>query len=263
MIKIWLMGGLGNIFFQMFAHKIIKNKTQKEVKFITILTERNIITKAIKWSIHQNVYTQFIASKDIVKESYFNAFIFILIGFISKLTGFFFSYASFYNDKLILERNPLSKNVFGYFQEKEFLKNNKDELIEFGKEIREKMNITNNNLSVVHFRLGDSSWAFSNKKYYEKVKAILMQTNEKVFVVTDSYHLAKDFFQELSNVEVVNSASALNDFKLMLQAKTLYCAPSTFSWWAAHTLPEDCRVVVPSFLNELLGFYVECNIEII
>lgn len=263
MKKIWLMGGLGNVLFQILAFRIIEAKTNSSAKYITYLTEKNIITKAIKWSIHDQLYKNFIPEDKIKKVSFWGAICPIILGMFSKLTGKYFSFASFYIKQLSIDTHSISENVFGYFQDKPFLKNHTVELLELGREIREKYEIIDNEKTIVHYRKGDSGWAVTNDDYYIEVKKMLCESGEEVIVVTDSPTDAAQFFEDIPNVEISNSKSAMEDFIIMLSAKKLFCAPSTFSWWAAHTLPHSCEVIAPQFLDDLLGFYTNCQVKLI
>ena len=48
----------------------------------------------------------------------------------------------------------------------------------------------------------------------------------------------------------------IEDFMVLVSAKKLYCAPSTFSWWAAHSLRPDSCVILPNILDQRLGIYI-------
>lgn len=259
---LWLMGGFGNVLFQMLAFRVVQKKDSKPIKYICFLTEKNILTKCIKWSIHDRLYEDFISKDQFSQISTISALRVVFVATLSKIIGHYFSYASFYNQRISLCHAPLAKNIFGYFQEKSFLSNHIAEIHTLGEDIRTTMNIHENNLTVVHYRKGDSSWAERNLGYYEKVRDRINDLNEEVIVVTDSKNAAEEFFKNIAHVKISSSTSAKEDFKIMLRAKKLFCAPSTFSWWAAHTLPADCVVIAPKFLDELLGFYTKSTLEI-
>ena len=57
--------------------------------------------------------------------------------------------------------------------------------------------------TVVHYRRGDSVWADSI--YYEKVRELIRNENENVYIATDSLDEAKKFFSECDNVRFTNS----------------------------------------------------------
>ncbi|AQX83648.1 hypothetical protein I6H88_11305 [Elizabethkingia bruuniana] len=257
MKKIWLMGGFGNVLFQILAYNIIKKKGNTDISYITTLTERNFITKTIKWSIHQKLYVDLITDSQIKKVSNSYAFFAVLIGFISKFSGIFFKFSTFYINKKNLDNTKLSTNIFGYFQEKSFLNNHRDDLQSLGSVIKNKYQLDTQYKIVVHYRKGDSGWAAMHGKYYESIREMLKNESGKIYIVTDSYEDAKIFFSEIEGIQILNSANAIEDFRTMVSSEKLYCAPSTFSWWAAHTLDNDSIVVAPQFLEDDLGMYVK------
>ena len=112
---------------------------------------------------------------------------------------------------------------------------------------------------VVHYRKGDSGWAKSNLNYYLTIKEMIQLESSTVIVVTDSPIDAQEFFLNLKNVQIVSSKCALEDFRIMLSASKLYCAPSTFSWWAAHSLEKNAEIIMPRILENSLGIYLDSN----
>ena len=248
------MGGFGNVLFQILAYKIIL-KSNSSIKYINLLTEANSITKLLGWTIHERLYDDFIPEDKIVKTSTINALFMLLFSMVSKVTQTKNFLATFYSDSNKFD-TPYSKNIFGYFQEKDFLKKNKDELLALGKEINKKYKKTESFI-VVHYRMGDSNWARKYESYYNEVKKLVQLETEKVFIATDSPKEALNFFSECNNVELTDAKNAMDDFKYMVSAKKLYCAPSTFSWWAAHSLSDHSEVVFPKFFEDTLGMYVD------
>ena len=81
-------------------------------------------------------------------------------------------------------------------------------------------------------------------------KNMLKKESSTILIVTDSLTCAKDFFSDLKNIEILSSINALEDFKYLLSTDKLYCAQSTFSWWAAHSLDENSEVIMPRFFTE-------------
>ena len=121
--------------------------------------------------------------------------------------------------------------------------------------MRKKYGSNSENI-VVHYRKGDSGWAVLYNNYYIKIKKLLKEESSKIIIVTDSKKEALDFFKELIDIDVVSSDNAIEDFKILLSAKKLYCAPSTFSWWASHSLSREAQVVFPSIFENTLGVYL-------
>ena len=260
-LRIWLLGGFGNVLFQILVSKVLSKKG-KDFKFVKMLTEKNIITTSIKWSIHQPLYNQLLQQDQFLKISMINAVYINLIATLSKTLKLRLRKATFYS-KSIQFKEAFSENIFGYFQDKYFLNTYKKEVLELGEELRDLYGEKTENI-VVHYRKGDSGWAERNSEYYIKVRDLIRDEPSKVFVITDSPNDAEAFFLGLDHIEILSSKNAFDDFKILLSAKKLYCAPSTFSWWAAHALDKNAKVIVPKILNDLMGFYTNAlNLTVI
>ena len=83
MKKIWLMGGFGNVLFQILAYNVV-SKDNKNVFFVTKLTNNNRITKFLKWTIHQPLYNNLIDNNQRISVKFIPALIVVLIAFLSK-----------------------------------------------------------------------------------------------------------------------------------------------------------------------------------
>ena len=253
MKKIWLMGGFGNVLFQILAFNVLLSKGEK-VSFVKKLTEVNFFTKVIRWKIHQKLYLDLIDEQDYLEVRNIQVFQILIISFISKYFNFKFKKATFYNKKTQIE-DYNSENVFGYFQDKFFLSKNQNLVLEMGKRLSEKYKLKDTYPIVVHYRKGDSDWAKKYSKYYNEIKTMLILELNPVLIVTDSVENASIFFKEIQGVKIISSKNALDDFKYLISSEKLYCAPSTFSWWAVHALRQDVSVVLPRFLVDSLGYY--------
>jgi hypothetical protein len=257
MKKIWLMGGFGNVLFQIMAYNVL-SKGNKNVFFVTKLTNKNRITKFLKWTIHQPLYNNLIDNNQIINVKFIPALITVLTAFLSKYIKGKNQIATFY-DKNIQIKSGVSKNVFGYFQDKEFLAENKKELSNLCDKLITLYSSSTKTPIVVHYRKGDSDWALKFSYYYEEIKNLLKTEKGTITIVTDSLEDAKYFFKDISCIKVIRSENALEDFEILISAKKLYCAPSTFSWWAAHCLDQETEVIMPEFFINSLGIYVNTN----
>lgn len=257
---LWLMGGFGNVLFQVLAHKIL-TKNGDRILFVDTLTRKNLITKIGKWSVHQNLYGELIPKQDIRTFSVIYSFFCVVSGFFSKATKRYFRFSSFYRGDSDLQKN-LSRNIFGYFQEKQFLKRHADEIRSIGEHLNKLYRLNNPKGDVVvHFRKGDSGWI--DEEYYNAVKKRIAGEKGTVVIVTDSPDNAKSFFSDTGHCNIIRSPNALDDFSILLSAKKLYCAPSTFSWWAAHSLDPGSKIVFPRFFERRIGIYTDCENEVI
>ena len=251
------MGGFGNVLFQILVFKIL-SKRNKNISYITKLTEKNFMTKVLGWTIHQNLYSDLIEDKHLNKINNFKSFIIVFLSFLSKIFKFKFKLATFYNPSIqIINNTP--NNLFGYFQDKPFLENHKNELLELGCLLKYNYRTDEIMPIVVHYRRGDSHWAVSFAYYYDEIKKMLKKESSPILIVTDSVKDANIFFNDLNNIKIIRSDNALDDFKHLISTEKLYCAPSTFSWWAAHSLDEYSEIIMPKFLLINLGFHLKCN----
>jgi hypothetical protein len=250
--KIWLMGGFGNVLFQVLLYRVIKSKYN--VRYIDILTKKNILTILLNWKIHEISFSDFIPKNRIKKINSLTGFTIIFIAMISKIFKAENGFSTYYDaDNKIGQL--FSENIFGYFQYKSFLEDNKKEIIRLGSDIRKKYK-SNKSYTVVHFRLGDSKRAKKMISYYEEVRKMILESNEEILIATDSPKEAEIFFKNCPNVRLSGAKNALEDFKYMVNSKRLYCAPSTFSWWALHSLDNDSSAVIPEFFKDDLGVYI-------
>jgi hypothetical protein len=254
MKKIWLMGGFGNVLFQILAYNVI-SKTNVNVFYVTKLTEKNSITKYLKWTIHKPIYENLIDTNQIINVKSIPALFTILIAILSNKFKIESKISTVYNKNFQL-KNPVSENIFGYFQEKEFLSENKKELLSLGEKLRTLYSSSTKTPIVVHYRKGDSDWVDKYPNYYNQIKKMLKKESLPIMIVSDSIEDANYFFKDVKNIKILSSNNAIDDFKYLVSADKLYCAPSTFSWWALHSLKKESEIVVPKFFDDYLGVYV-------
>jgi hypothetical protein len=255
MNKVWLMGGFGNVLFQILAFNFL-SKNNSNIFFIKQLVEKNKVTKFLGWSIHEPLYKELIGSEKIVSVNFIQFILIVFCGFLSKKINREFKFATFYKSGVELKGTG-SENIFGYFQHKSFLIENKTLILELGEELRSKFELENKAKIVVHYRKGDSNWALKYSNYYDVVKTMLLKESSPIIIVTDSIDSANLFFVGIQNINIISSNNALDDFKYLISCEKLYCAPSTFSWWAAHCLPQTSKVVVPDFFQNKLGLFLK------
>ena len=253
--NIWLMGGFGNVLFQILAFNVF-SKNKNSFFFVDVLTKKNTITKFIGWTIHESLFNDLIDKKQINEVSFLKSLFIIIASLISKKLNLKFKLSTFYSSSLKIDEK-LCKNIFGYFQYNEFLKKNQDELLQFGNKLSLKYALKQKYPIVVHYRKGDSDWALKYSYYYDEIKKMLYEEVLPILIVTDNLKDAKHFFSEMQNTSILSSKNALEDFKYLISAEKLYCAPSTFSWWAAHSLDYKAEVIMPKFFENNLGIYVK------
>ena len=260
MYKIYLQGGFGNVLFQLVHYLSLKNKGYTPV-FIDTLTKENLITKLLGWKIHDQVYLDVFKDLGVVvkKQSILKTALIMGFGKISQrlktpvCSIYFFSES--FKDRYL----TTSKHLFGYFQSRRYLESNQKEVQQIAKALQRLYmpNKQKDPYVAVHYRYGDSVWAKEYEDYYTAVKQNIQQ-NKDVIVLTDSENRAKEFFKDLKvrSLKVMSNTPTL-DFSHMLGANELYCAPSTFSWWASHSMKKDSQAYSPKFMLNKLGFFGE------
>ena len=169
----------------------------------------------------------------------------------------------FYNNS----DNDLSKHKvhFGYYQSRSFVLENKNHVVKIGEILNRIFKVNSNKLKtdiVVHIRLGDSGWAKKNEYYYKEVIKILSLKKEPFTVITDSIQDAKLLFKGLDKA-YFESNSVYHDFGLMLQSKTLFMAPSTFSYWVGLSSKSIKTIYMPEMIYSKFGFPLDKNVHLI
>jgi hypothetical protein len=133
-------------------------------------------------------------------------------------------------------------------------------------QLREKHNdIAADGGTIVHLRFGDylnASQSIGNLslEYYRNV--ILSDkdiSDNRIYVLSDDYSLAKQYFQELKGFDLsyLDNLKYDKDYELLSlfgAAKQIICANSTFSWWGAFLAPKSIKVYAPNpwFRSKLL-----------
>lgn len=252
---LWIAGGFGNVLFQLLAQEALLKRGEL-VYIVPTLTQKNVFTKILKWKIHEELYRDIIDSNKMKKYGIIKSTIIVTLAYISRHLNIRFKFATFY-DTFLTKNEEYAKNIFGYFQHPRFLSSNKESLLQLGKVLFNKYSLNDKYPIVVHYRRGDSVWAQKHANYYHEVRLLLKEEKENVLIVTDDLLACKDYFESIANCSFVSSKNAIDDFKYMLSAQKLICAPSTFSWWAAHSLPLDTRIIMPRFFEENLGIYLD------
>jgi hypothetical protein len=253
------------VLFQLVHYLSLKNKGYTPV-FIDTLTKENLITKLLGWKIHDQIYLDVFKDLGVVvkKQSILKTALIMVFGKISQLLKTPVCSIYFFSESFKDSYLTTSKHLFGYFQSKRYLESNQKEIQQIAKCLQ-KQYFSNKHRSpyvAVHYRYGDSVWAKEYENYYTAVKQNIQQ-NKDVIVLTDSENRAKEFFKDLKvrSLKVMSNTPIL-DFSYMSGAQELYCAPSTFSWWAAQCVSSTKSVHLPHFLENKLGFYGDTELKL-
>ncbi|THD67743.1 hypothetical protein E7Z59_08800 [Robertkochia marina] len=258
--KIWLQGGYGNVLFQVLPALYLRRQGE-EVDIVKTLTHSNFYTRSMGWKTHSVSYEPLLELLELnSKNTAGLTSLRLMEGMLSKkmksrlLNSRFFEGACKEDDLL----DPKVENYFGYFQDPgnielfsrdfEVLREKVLESLEYPQKIK---------CIGVHFRWGDSGWVKGHPGYYEEVHRAISSADQRVVIVTDDMKMAKQYFRpkEGGHAEIISSEDPMDDFKLLLQATTLYTAPSTFSWWAGNLSKNAEQVYMPEGIYKKLGFY--------
>lgn len=251
MIKIHLMGGLGNQLFQVnFGYYLIKKHNLK-VNFNTYLCENNYFTNyVLRWKIHnfncENIFDNFYTYS---KRN-------IIPALASKINNKKYSYFSKYEWP-----DCLYKNYFGYFQSKKNLDN-----IWFKNDLMIKQDLYKKNIDpnqiIIHIRLSDSETINENITYYNEI--LNKYKNHNLKIITDDIKNTRVLLSKhgINSIELSNKSS-LEDFSVLLNSEIIAIAPSTFSWWGAMLNNKIKKIIISKQLYDKLGFNKKIEMDII
>lgn len=248
MKRLYLIGGFGNILFQLLAFYSLQKNKKIKIKLVDVLTQKNIFTKIMGWKIHKPIYNH------IIKKDNFNNPNLLMITF-----DFFCFYISklikkpFLNREFVLEYSVFPNydniSIIGYFQNLSNFSQNEIHL--FCNYVSKRLNIGQIvDRTVIHFRWGDSVWAKKNEEYYKTVRQIIKSKKENYYLITDDKKKSKEFFKDTKLKITIVSNSEIEDFIFLARSKNIYCAPSTFSWWASMICNSEKNITMPIFFKE-------------
>lgn len=108
---------------------------------------------------------------------------------------------------------------------------------------------------IVHIRRGDylelkDDFGILSEKYYQNALEFINQNKSEVWVFSDAPELAKILFQriDMPKFRLIDSTHAANPNEslcLMSKGSKIVIANSTFSWWAAYLSQNDTDIIAP------------------
>jgi hypothetical protein len=232
-VNIWLMGGLGNVLFQVNYGRFLRAQGL-EVNFIDNLVRDNIFTRLLGWTIHAPDYRKL--------DEKFHTFGFLYAGLAilsAKMNVCQFS--SFTSDTFAFPAN-LSKNVFCYFQSQTNLRE-AGIRINRGELVPSNSKVSSQNDLVIHRRYTDTGWPQP-----DLTPIIPIIKTHKIIVCSESKEDAcKELSQYDLDYENSTALSSFGDFIKLIDCKVLVCSNSTFCLWAA-LLGDHQSVYMPKLL---------------
>ncbi len=233
------MGGLGNQLFQVnYGYRLMDMGL--DIRFVDNLTKKSFLTRGVlAWKIHP-----YVPDNVIKVETYTE----------SNTAPVFFSKVNIFNQWSnyidCQSTNNLPKNIFGYFQCKEFQKH-----VYFNNDIHPSLLVTsmsNQAEIVVHLRFGDAPNLSQNIKYY--IKALSELGRSRVCICTDDKVFAKKFLEDNDfNNYFFSNGSLIDDFRILTNAAVVIAAPSTFSFWAVKLSKTISKVYLPKEIYTAFG----------
>lgn len=265
MIKIKLIGGLGNQLFQIaYAQKlsqiydepIVLDKNSYETyKIRNYALDHFYISNNIKIenknsSIPHNFYRVFqkilkiLTNSDYVGE--------LIFKFLSK-RGYYFNFDRYFYKHLVSKKQK--KYVYGYFQSEKYFKGINLSLLEVktqptNKELKLIHDLEKTNSVAVSMRLGkdyqnNKNLNVCNEEFYIKaIKKINNLVEDPTFYVfSDEIEYAKKINLPF-NVVYVEGFNEYESLRLMYSCKHFVISNSSFSWWGAYLSKNSSKIII-------------------
>lgn len=223
-IEIYLMGGLGNVLYQLNHGDYLTSKGF-EVIYCDYFLDKNFFTWISGWSIHGT-------KGDLLSLGIYDIYKFKTRSFVSifsLLLSKFFK-INFLGALFTQHHYSTLKSVHvlcGYFHLNTPISSKLCNLIRKKK----KSSVYK---AIIHYRGGDYNESIYPciDRYYSKV---IDQISPLSFnVVTNDRKSVPDFILKSDGFAgFTDSCTSLDDFLIMVNSEILICANSTFSWWAA------------------------------
>lgn len=290
MIIVRISGGLGNQLFQLaFYNKLKCERPNQEIKLdISFYEDQHSLLYWLyrkfrkiplrKFMFKEQLNYEVLDKVDFLPKLYNTKFKVRLI----ILLNYFFPLKSIFkltnvnvrseNNIDYNKENEVVKIYDGYWQNIRYIENQEYYIKRVLKE-KYKIDLVENKTDniVLHVRRGDQATVLSSSiytildvAYYERAINYLKLQGEsfnEVTICSDDIFWCIKNIKKLAGVDKINysySASMIDDFLLMYNAKFLICSNSTFSWWAGYVgnsvkflIPKRWYTFSPSnFINQ-------------
>jgi hypothetical protein len=262
---VYLMGGIGNVLFQINFGYYLQKIGFNVVYDVTLLNSKSI-SKILKWSDHAtlNLIEEIGLNTKIklVTSNKINLLFLYLSKFLKKR---FFNYKYMGRDTDIKDLED-TKYFLGYFHTNieisEKLVCELQELIKkyikSNSELINQLDIVKHS-RVLHYRGGDylkDSFLAIDDQFYSYV----FKNYIPDYIITNDnknaiFHLSKFSNKE---IKIMNGKNALEDLILLAYSKELIIANSTFSWWASE-IGYGNKIIQPEPLFNHIEWQVETN----
>lgn len=247
--KFYIAGGFGNLLFQYLGFKYLQKNGVDKVVIKKTLISSTLITKTLNWQIHEDYSNVIFKDENIIEEgTVLLDLVNLSILWLSK-----FREKSIFRMKYVLTQdesiNSRNRVYMGYFQNLDVYG---EDFFKWTDKIAVKLRIQYPKDRVaIHLRFGDSVWAAQNKGYYNQIISSLKVVNDTIYVVSDDHKKSQEFLERTGIDYKIYSSSMLEEFTFLAESSICYCAPSTFSWWAAAlNIKQKRHIIMPSYFKD-------------
>lgn len=248
---IYLFGGMGNNLFQLALGQHLVSQGYV-VEYNNALTKKNLATKIMGWTIHNDeLMTRLLANEVVHNSLKLSDFIFLAYKILQsklKLTNL-----NIYSEHSLKLKSIFHMRYFGYYQSGVHL--NETVYVSLSNRLK-KLNLKKHKdvQVVVHCRRGDfdKSMLLTPSYYSEALTAIKrFETHDfPIYFFSDDPTAKNEIelvtFSLFKTYEGENRA--INDFLCILNATTVVASNSTFCYWAI-ALGSSTNIVIPYYLS--------------
>lgn len=219
---IYIFGGFGNILFQLAAAKYLQNNGVKVI-VNNALSRRNIFTRLLNWTIHDNF--------DLISEEFSGFVISNKLGILDLIyLARVFIYRRYFKSSRFDDLSLDKRRFLGYFQKSLVSDPLLDSyLISVASSLKLKLNANFASDCVVHHRSQESDWS-DQRNAFEQY-GVSLDRFTLVHVLTDDVYSARGIYKNECLYQI-SRGELIDDLSRMTYAKCFLGASSTLSFWA-------------------------------
>lgn len=253
-VIVYLMGGLGNVLFQInYAHNL-RSRGFDVVLNGYLLNENFITKKILGWSSHDTL--SLLKDLDVISLFKFEnrITIYFLLGLLSKIVNKNIFSCQYFGLAAPECENLKATHLFGYFHIKNPICSEFVSIVKRAiannicrpdlKRVKENLRQIGTSW-VIHIRGGDykfdQNFAIDMDYYIEATKG-----KDNFYVITNDRNYSEKVLSNINlKFDFVCSNDALEDFLILTISNNKILANSTFSWWAAELGSENSLIIQP------------------
>jgi hypothetical protein len=274
MIKVWVLGGLGNQLFQ-YALFYYLNSQGKKVCLDTddflnykrhngfeLYNAFNLVTSICEHN-KSNRVKIYLTKLSSVINSKFNGLLISKFNIQINLFKRVFEYKTTHKNSKLFDLSDVK--LIGYWQKESYLKLIRKDLqdhltFNIKTDLTELITmLKKDNVVVIHVRGGDYinlGWELDETYYNAAIERFSQKPNTKYFIITDDKsrleQLSLNFKYEL--IDDFNGHQSYINMYLISIARNIVLSNSTFAWWGAYLNSDYNKVVVPRIWLPISGY---------